>query len=257
MAGYDPKDSTSSKQDVGNILKSVRTAGSLKGLRIGVPKDYLVDGISPEVLSAVEKSYQLLEQQGATLVPIHLPHTKYSVAVYYIIAVSEASSNLSRFDGIRFGKRPADIDTAKDLAEFYKKVRAQFGPEVKRRIMLGTFALSSGYYDAYFTKACKVRRLIAQDFSEAFKTCDVIAAPVSPSTAYKVGEKAANPLKMYLNDIFTIPVNLAGLPGISLPCGQDSQGLPIGLHMIAPQFKDSLLLQTAAQFETLAKGVLT
>jgi aspartyl-tRNA(Asn)/glutamyl-tRNA(Gln) amidotransferase subunit A len=172
------------------------------------------------------------------------------VAVYYILAVSEASSNLARFDGVRFGVRPPKAAEAKDLTDFYQSVRANFGPEVKRRIILGTFALSSGYSEAYFKRACQVRRLIQQDFDHAFKEVDFIVGPVAPTTAFKLGEKNSDPLQMYLNDIFTIPVNLAGLPAMSLPCGKDQQGLPIGLHLIAPQYGDEKMISVAQAFST-------
>ena len=209
--------------------------------RIGVPKEYFISGMQPEVEKSTQTVIEALKKAGHTLVDISLPHTQYSVAVYYIVAVSEASSNLSRFDGVRFGNR---VQSA-NLTEMYKKTIALFGSEVKRRIVLGTFALSSGYYDAYFKKACQVRRLIANDFKKAFESCDLIVGPVAPTTAFKLGEKVSDPLKMYLNDILTIPVNLAGLPAISVPAGRDSKGMPIGVQFIGKHFQDAHVLNAA------------
>ncbi len=249
MGGYDPLDSTSSERTLEKFSQIAAKEPDWKNLRIGVPKEYWVDGIADDVANRVRESLKFFEKKGAKLVDVSLPHTQYSVSVYYIVAVSEASSNLSRFDGVRFGVRPASLKDAKDLADFYKKVRAQFGPEVKRRIILGTFALSSGYYDAYFRKACQVRRLITHDFNEAFKHCDFIAAPVSPTTAFKQKDQTMDPLKMYLNDILTIPANLSGLPGISVPCGKGDHDLPIGLQLLGPAFSDGGLLSLAHAFE--------
>ncbi len=249
MAGHDPKDSTSSPKPTENFLAQTQKEPDWKSLRIGIPKEYWVQGMSPEVEASVRESLKFFEKKGAKLVDVTLPHTQYAVSVYYIVAVSEASSNLARIDGVRFGVRPPSADQVEDIADFYKKIRANFGPEVKRRIILGTFALSSGYYDAYFNKACQVRRLMKNDFDAAFNNCDMIAAPVSPSTAFKVGEKASDPLKMYLNDILTIPANLVGLPGLSVPCGKDSKGLPIGMQLIGPQWQDARILSVANAFE--------
>jgi aspartyl-tRNA(Asn)/glutamyl-tRNA(Gln) amidotransferase subunit A len=249
MGGHDPLDSTSSPKPMENFAAETRKGIDWKGLRIGVPKEYFVDGIDASVQKAVRETIAWAEKQGAKLVDISLPNTPYSVSVYYIVAVSEASSNLARFDGVRFGVRPPSAMQVEDIADFYKTVRANFGPEVKRRIILGTFALSSGYYDAYFRKACQVRRLVKNDFDRVFKDCDVILGPVGPTTAYRKGEKAADPLKMYLNDILTIPCNLAGLPGMSVPCGKDEKGLPIGIQVIAPQFRDDLVLRVGAAIE--------
>jgi aspartyl-tRNA(Asn)/glutamyl-tRNA(Gln) amidotransferase subunit A len=249
MSGFDPMDSTSSRETRGGFVEAARRAPDWKSLRIGVPKEYFVDGLDPAIAKAVDGSLKWFESQGAKLVPISLPHTKYSVAIYYIVAVSEASSNLARFDGVRFGYRPDGGEEFRDLADFYKKARSKFGPEVKRRIILGTFALSSGYSEAYFKRACQVRRLVKQDFDHAFSQVDLIMGPVSPTTAYKIGEKSKDPLKMYLNDIFTIPVNLSGLPGMSIPCGTDDNGLPIGLHLIGPHFGEERMLSVAAAFE--------
>ncbi len=249
MSGHDPKDSTSAPLEKTRSAKNLASAQDLSSLRIGVPKEYFVGGLDPSVEKSVQNSLKWFESRGAKLVSISLPHTQYAVAVYYLVAVSEASSNLARFDGVRFGVRPPAADEARDLAEFYKKVRANFGPEVKRRIILGTFALSSGYYDAYYRRACQVRRLIQRDFDEAFKQVDIIASPVSTTTAFRLGEKNSDPLAMYLNDIFTIPVNLAGLPALSIPCGQDIAGLPVGLQLTSPAFTEESLLSIAHAFE--------
>ncbi len=250
MCGHDPLDSTSlPRAKTVAHFKATQSEPEWNRLRIGVPKEYFVEGLQPGVEKAIQASLKWFESRGAKLVPISLPHTKYSVAVYYIVAVSEASSNLARYDGVRFGVRPPSASEAPDLATFYKRVRANFGPEVKRRIILGTFALSSGYSEAYYKRACQVRRLIQQDFDRAFEQVDVIAGPVSPTTAFRLGEKTQDPLKMYLNDIFTIPANLAGLPAMSLPCGEDGEKLPIGLHLIGPQFDEEKILSMAAAFE--------
>ncbi|MBC7385544.1 MAG: Asp-tRNA(Asn)/Glu-tRNA(Gln) amidotransferase subunit GatA [Cryobacterium sp.] len=249
MGGHDPKDSTSSPYALPDFTAELRKPMDWKGLRVGIPKEYFVDGFDPAVLSEVRAAIAWVEKQGAKLVDISLPNTPYAVSVYYIVAVSEASSNLARFDGVRFGVRPPDAMQVEDIADFFKRVRSNFGPEVKRRIILGTFALSSGYYDAYYRKACQVRRMIKDDFDRVFRECDVILGPVSPSTAFKHGEKNADPLKMYLNDILTIPCNLAGLPGMSVPCGTDNLGLPIGLQVIAPMFRDDLVLKVGHAFE--------
>ncbi len=256
MAGLDPRDSTTSSEPVGDWVKVVRetaAAPTARGLKVGVPKEYFIDGIDAEVRSAVEGMIAKLKEQGAEIVPVSLPHTEFAVATYYVVAVSEASSNLSRYDGVRFGVRPKEAMEAGSPAEFYKKVRANFGAEVKRRIILGTFALSSGYYDAYYRKAGQVRRLMRQDFENAFKQVDVIVSPVAPTTAFKIGEKAKNPLQMYLTDIFTIPASMAGLPAMSVPVGQDHQGLSIGMHLIAPRFQEEKLLKAATVVEAIAE----
>jgi aspartyl-tRNA(Asn)/glutamyl-tRNA(Gln) amidotransferase subunit A len=252
MAGHDPLDSTSSPRASGRF--SGAAAITFSGLRVGVPREYFVGGLEPAVERSIQSALAWMEKQGASLVPVSLPHTEHAVSVYYIVAVSEASSNLARFDGVRYGTRPRGADSAGALEDFYRSVRSHFGPEVKRRILLGTFALSSGYYDAYYRRACQVRRLIARDFQDAFSQVDVIAAPVSPTTAFRLGEKSRDPLTMYLNDIFTIPANLAGVPAISLPCGEDDLGLPIGLHLMGPQFADERLLGVAHAFEMGQKG---
>lgn len=248
MSGHDPLDSTSSLEASGEFAKASRTQPNWKGLRVGVPKEYFGGGLQPEVGKAIQESLKWMESQGAKLVEISLPHTSYSVAVYYLVAVSEASSNLSRFDSIRYGVRPSEGDV-RDLADFYKKARSLFGTEVKRRIILGTFALSTGYSDAYYNRACQVRRLVKQDFDQAFSQVDLIAGPVSPTTAFKLGEKIQDPLQMYLNDIFTIPANLAGIPAMSVPCGEDAQGLSIGIQLMGPAFAEERLISVAAAFE--------
>ncbi len=255
MAGADVYDSTTSSEDVPNWpreLAEASTKVTAKGLRIGVPKEYFIDGIDLEVKTAIESTIQKLKDQGAEIVPVSLPHTQYAVATYYVIAVSEASSNLSRIDGVRFGVRPKEAMTAGSTTEFYKRVRANFGPEVKRRIILGTFALSSGYYDAYYKKAGQVRRLMRNDFEAAFEKVDVIVSPVSPTTAFKLGEKSKNPLQMYLTDIFTIPASMAGLPAMSVPVAKDTQGLSIGFHLIAPRFREDTLFRVGAMVERLS-----
>ena len=244
IAGHDPADSTSANRPVPQYSASL--TGDVKGLRIGVPKEYFVSGIQPAVEQAVRTAVRQLERNGAAIREISLPHTDYAVAVYYIVATAEASSNLARYDGMRYGHRAR----AKDLTETYMLSRAEgFGPEVKRRIILGTYALSAGYYDAYYLKAQRVRTLIKRDFDEAFKSCDVIIAPTAPTTAFKIGEKTQDPLQMYLSDIYTISVNLAGLPALSLPCGFDSEGLPIGLQIIGKQFDESTILAVAYAYE--------
>ncbi len=255
MSGVDMYDSTTADQPVEDWVKVVRDTAanpSPQGMRIGVPKEYFIDGIDSEVRQAIEDTIEKLKAQGAEIVPVSLPHTEYAVATYYVVAVSEASSNLSRYDGVRFGVRPKAAMEAGSPAEFYKKVRANFGAEVKRRIILGTFALSSGYYDAYYRKAGQVRRLMRNDFEAAFKNVDVIVSPVAPTTAFKIGEKAKNPLQMYLTDIFTIPASMAGLPAMSVPVAKDHQGLSIGMHLIAPRFKEGVLLKAATIVERIS-----
>jgi aspartyl-tRNA(Asn)/glutamyl-tRNA(Gln) amidotransferase subunit A len=244
IAGHDPADSTSADRSV--PLFSEALTGDVKGLRLGVPKEYFVTGIAPEVEQAVRDAIRLLEKNGAVVEEISLPHTEYAVAVYYIVATAEASSNLARYDGMRFGHRAG----GKDLLETYMLSREEgFGPEVKRRIMLGTYALSAGYYDAYYLKAQRVRALIKQDFHAAFQRCDAILTPTAPTTAFKIGEKIADPLQMYLSDIYTISVNLAGLPALSLPCGFDGDGMPIGLQIIGKHFDEATVLRLAHAYE--------
>jgi aspartyl-tRNA(Asn)/glutamyl-tRNA(Gln) amidotransferase subunit A len=244
IAGVDPHDSTCSARPVPDYEAAL--AGDVHGMRVGVPKEYFVEGMDREVESSVRESLTRLESMGAKTVEISLPHTGYAIAAYYLIATAEASANLARYDGIRYGLRAA----ADNTIDLYNRTRAQgFGTEVKRRIMLGTFALSAGYYDAYYLNAQKVRTLIRNDFEQAFKTCDVIAAPVAPTTAFKLGEKTDNPLQMYLSDIFTISVNLAGLPGISVPCGYDGRGMPVGLQLIGPAFGEEAILRAGGAWE--------
>jgi len=245
LAGYDPKESTSVKAEVPDYRQYV--GRDIKGFKIGIPKEYFIEGIDPEVSLAVKKAIEVIEKCGGQCIDISLPHTQYSVAVYYIIAPAEASSNLARYDGVKYGFRIAD---ARDLAEMYQKTRMQgFGAEVKRRIMIGTYALSAGYYDAYYGKASQVRALIRQDFDKAFKQCDIIITPTTPTPAFKIGEKTDDPLQMYLSDIFTISTNLAGIPGISVPCGFTAAGLPIGVQFLAGHFEEGKLLQIASAYE--------
>jgi aspartyl-tRNA(Asn)/glutamyl-tRNA(Gln) amidotransferase subunit A len=244
IAGHDPADSTSVPAPAPAYASFLD--GNAKGLRLGLPKEYFIPGMQPEVEAAVRQAVRALEKNGVEVVEVSLPHTEYAVAVYYIIATAEASSNLARYDGMKYGYRAQ----GKDLAETYFKTRQEgFGPEVKRRIMLGTYALSAGYYDAYYLKAQKVRALIKRDFDEAFRKCDVIVTPTAPTTAFKIGEKTDDPLQMYLSDIFTISVNLAGLPGLSLPCGFDGDGMPIGLQIIGKHFDEATILRVAHAYE--------
>jgi len=244
IAGYDPGDSTSVNRAVPRYASSLTEP--VKGLRLGIPKEYFVAGMQAEVERAVRTAIRELEKTGAVVEEISLPHTEYAVAVYYIVATAEASSNLARYDGMRYGRRAQ----AQDLTETYMISRDEgFGAEVKRRIMLGTYALSAGYYDAYYLKAQKVRTLIKRDFDEAFKRCDVIVTPTAPTTAFKLGEKTQDPLQMYLSDIYTISINLAGLPALSLPCGFDSEGMPIGLQIIGKPFDESTIFGVAYNYE--------
>jgi aspartyl-tRNA(Asn)/glutamyl-tRNA(Gln) amidotransferase subunit A len=244
IAGHDPMDSTSANVDVPDYLSSL--TGDIKGLRIAVPKEYLAEGVNPEVKEKVIEALKVLEAQGATWEEVSLPHSKYALATYYLLSSSEASANLSRFDGVRYGVRS---DNAENLLELYKNSRSEgFGDEVKRRIMLGTFALSSGYYDAYYKKAQKVRTLIKNDFEQVFNDFDVIIGPTTPTTAFKIGEKTDDPLTMYANDILTIPVNLAGVPAISVPCGF-SNGLPVGLQIIGKHFDERTIYRVASVYE--------
>ncbi|WP_416148773.1 Asp-tRNA(Asn)/Glu-tRNA(Gln) amidotransferase subunit GatA [Salipaludibacillus sp. HK11] len=243
IAGYDERDSTSADIAVPNYLSAL--SGDIKGMKIGVPKEYLAEGVSEDVKKQVTQALKHLEELGATWEEVSLPHSKYALATYYLLASSEASANLSRFDGIRYGVRKEQDN----LIETYRQTRTEgFGDEVKRRIMLGTFALSSGYYDAYYKKAQKVRTLIKQDFEELFLNYDVIVGPTTPTTAFKLGEKLDDPLTMYANDILTIPVNLAGVPAISVPCGL-ADGLPVGLQIIGKHFDEETVYRVAHAFE--------
>ena len=244
IAGVDPLDSTCAARPVPDYEGAL--TGDVKGLRIGVPREYFIAGIDSEVEATVRAALHQFEKLGAALVEISLPHTEYAIATYYIVATAEASANLARYDGIRYGLRVE----ANNNIELYNSTRARgFGAEVKRRIMLGTFALSSGYYDAYYLKAQKVRTLIRHDFERAFESCDIIATPVAPTTAFRLGEKTADPMQMYLSDIFTISVNLAGLPGMSIPCGYDGGGMPIGLQLLGAPFGEETILRAGDAYE--------
>ncbi|OGS02005.1 MAG: aspartyl/glutamyl-tRNA amidotransferase subunit A [Elusimicrobia bacterium RIFOXYB12_FULL_50_12] len=244
ISGHDSKDSTSAKIEPREFIGDMKK--DIKGLRVGLPKEYFIDGVDKEVNDSVRAALKVLEGLGAVIEEISLPHTQYATAVYYIIAPSEASANLARYDGVKYGFRAQ----SGNLLEQYEKSRGQgFGPEVKRRIMLGTYALSAGYYDAYYGKAQKVRTLIKQDFENAFRKVDVIVTPTSPSAAFKAGEKSSNPLEMYLSDIFTISCNLAGIPGISIPCGFTANKLPIGLQILGKPFGEAEILRTAYNYE--------
>jgi aspartyl-tRNA(Asn)/glutamyl-tRNA(Gln) amidotransferase subunit A len=245
MAGFDERDSTSIERPPEDYARELEKP--LSGLRIGVPKEHFGEGLSPDVGAAVEAALAQLEKLGAKRVPVELPNSSLSVPAYYVIAPAEASSNLSRFDGARYGYRAKDYA---DLADMYRRTRAEgFGAEVRRRILIGTYVLSHGYYDAYYLKAQKIRRLIANDFDEAFKRCDVVVGPTSPTVAFKLGAKTSDPVQMYLNDIYTIPANLAGLPAASIPCGFGAGGLPVGLHLVGNYFSEAKLLNVAHQYQ--------
>ena len=254
MAGYDNKDSTSANLEMPDLTSYLDK--SIKGKKIGIPKEYTQDGISEDIVSFYETSIQFLKDSGAEIIPVSLPHTKYALPVYYIIAPAEASSNLARYDGVRYGTRKE----AESLDDMYELTRGEgFGDEVQRRIMIGTYVLSSGYYDAYYLKAQKVRRLIKEDFDNTFKNVDFLLTPSTPSTAFELGQKQ-DPLTMYLNDIFTVPASLAGLPGISIPVGLDKAGLPVGIQLIANSFDEPNLISVAhtleksANFNVIAQG---
>ena len=244
ISGHDPLDSTSADIEVPDYTRSL--TGDIKGLRIGIPKEYFELGISQDTKDLVCKAIKVLESLGAICEEVSLPHTQYALGAYYLLSSAEASSNLARFDGVGFGFR---AEEAPDVITMYKNTRTEgFGPEVKRRVMLGTYALSSGYYDAYYLKALKVRTLIKQDFSTAFEKCDAIVAPTTPTVAFKVGEKISDPVGMYQSDLLTVPANMAGIPSISVPCGL-SEGLPVGLQFIAKPFAEDLLLRIAHAYE--------
>lgn len=252
MAGNDWKDATTPKEMVPDYAAALPTEPGkvLKGLKIGVPREYFVEGLSPEVEKLVRAAMAEYEKQGAVLKEISLPYTKYAVAIYYIIMPAELSANLARYDGIRYGLKPEGEIT--DIIDQYYKTRDQgFGPEVKRRILTGTYVLSAGYFDAYYRKALKVRTLIKEDFQKAFADVDVIMTPVSPGPAFKIGEKSSDPLSMYLEDAFTIPASMAGIPALSVPCGFSSEGMPVGLQIIAPQFKEQKLLQIGHAYQLI------
>jgi len=246
IAGHDPKDSTSVDCEVPNYLENLEAG--VKGLKLGIPKEYFIDGIDPEIQKAVQAAIELYKSLGAEMLEVSLPHTDHGIATYYLIATAEASSNLARFDGVRYGMRVEEQGDG--LAQMYTKTRgAGFGPEVKRRIMLGTYALSAGYYDAYYLKAQKVRTLVRQDFTQAFDKVDAILTPTSPAPAFKVGANMNDPLAMYLSDVFTVSANLAGLPGLSLPCGFTEAGLPIGLQILGRPWDEAGVLQIARAYE--------
>jgi aspartyl-tRNA(Asn)/glutamyl-tRNA(Gln) amidotransferase subunit A len=245
ICGKDPMDATSADLPVPDFTAAL--TGDVSGLRIGLPKEYFTEALGTEVRAKVEAAVDVLKSLGAEVVDVSLPHSEYAIATYYIICTAEASANLARFDGVRYGFRHPD---AKDVRDLYVMSKSEaFGPEVQRRIMLGTYVLSSGYYDAYYLKAQKVRRLIKQDFDTAFEECDVILGPTSPTPAFEFGAKTADPLEMYLSDIYTISVNLATLPGLSLPCGLSAEGLPVGMQLIAKPFDEETLLRTAHAYE--------
>ncbi len=244
IVGHDEMDSTSSTAEVPDYTKSL--VEDVKGLKIGLPKEYFVKGMDPEVEQAIRTAIQKYEELGAEVVEISLPHTEYAISTYYLIAPAEAATNLERYDGVSYGER---VD-GEDLVQMMTNTRDEkFGEEVKRRIMIGNYALSAGYYDAYYLKALKVRTLVQQDYTEAFKKVDVIMAPTAPTPAFKIGEMMADPLQMYLQDVCTVPLNLAGLPGISIPCGRSSKGLPIGLQIIGKPLAEETLIRTAYTYE--------
>jgi aspartyl-tRNA(Asn)/glutamyl-tRNA(Gln) amidotransferase subunit A len=244
MAGLDERDSTSVSLARTDYARDL--AQPVKGLKIGVPEEYFSEGLDNEVAETVQAAIQVLADQGAEVVPVHLPNKDLAVSSYYVLAPAEASSNLSRFDGVRYGHR---CEAPKDLNDLYTRSRSEgFGEEVKRRIMVGTYVLSEGYYDAYYRKAQKLRRLVRDDFVKAFEQCDLIVGPVAPSVAFDIGEKTDDPVSMYLADLYTIPVNLAGLPAMSVPAGF-AQGRPVGLHIIGPYFEEHIILQLAHQYQ--------
>jgi aspartyl-tRNA(Asn)/glutamyl-tRNA(Gln) amidotransferase subunit A len=247
MAGFDRKDTTSVERPVPHYEAAL--TGDIRGLRVGIPAEYRVDNMPSEIEALWQQGIDWLKQAGAEIVDVSLPHTKYALPAYYIIAPAEASSNLARYDGVRYGVR----ENGQDIDDMYAKTRAAgFGDEVVRRIMVGTYALSAGYYDAYYVKALQVRRLIADDFAKAYEKCDVLLTPTTPSAAFAIGEQTEDMLQMYLNDVFTVTVNLAGLPGISVPAGMDAQGLPLGLQLIGKAFGEEELLRVAGVIESAA-----
>lgn len=251
IAGHDAKDSTSSTKDLPDFEAAL--SGDVKGLKVGIPKEYRMEGMDPEIEAMWENGANLLKEAGAEVVEISLPHTHYALPTYYIIAPAEASSNLARYDGVRFGLRVSEKGDSLD--DMYEKTRAAgFGHEVKRRIMIGTYVLSAGYYDAYYKKAQKVRWLIADDFKQAFEQCDVILTPTAPSAAFGLDEKQDDPVTMYLNDVFTVPASLAGLPGISIPAAKNKDGLPLGLQLIGRSFDEATVLRTADVMESMFEG---
>ena len=247
MAGFDEKDSTSADMAVPDFEAAL--TGGVKGLRVGIPAEYVVDGMNDETVALWEQGKAWLKEAGAEIVDISLPHTKYALPAYYIIAPAEASSNLARYDGVRYGQR----EDGSDLTEMYENTRASgFGVEVRRRILIGTYVLSAGYYDAYYLKAQRVRALIARDFTQAYEKCDVILTPTTPGPAFAAGEKSDDPIAMYLNDVLTVPASLAGLPAISVPAGLSGEGLPLGLHLIGKAFDEETMFRAAQALETAA-----
>jgi len=247
MAGFDPRDSTSLERPTDDYLKDIRADKPLNGLRIGLPTEFFGDGLAEDIRVALERALDEYRKLGATTVEVSLPNAQLAVPAYYVLAPAEASSNLSRFDGVRYGHRAAEYT---DLDDMYRKTRSEgFGAEVKRRILIGTYVLSHGYYDAYYLQAQKLRRLISEDFTRAFETCDILAGPVTPTTAWKIGEKVDDPVQMYLSDIYTLALNLAGLPGLSLPCGFDTGKLPVGLQLIGNHFDEARLLNVAHRYQ--------
>ncbi len=248
ISGHDPKDSTSANINVPDFAAAI--TGDIKGMTIGIPKEYRVDGMPDEIAELWEQGIKWLESAGAKTIEVSMPHTHYALPTYYVIAPAEASSNLARYDGVRYGHRAKE----NDLTDMYEITRAEgFGAEVKRRIMIGTYALSSGYYDAYYIKAQKVRRLIAQDFQKAFEKCDALLTPTAPSAAFAIGENEDDPIKMYLNDVFTVPASLAGLPGMSIPAGLDKDGLPLGLQIIGKAWDEETVFKVSGIIEDMAQ----
>jgi aspartyl-tRNA(Asn)/glutamyl-tRNA(Gln) amidotransferase subunit A len=248
MASVDPKDSTSVDRPVPDYEAGLE--GGVKGLRVGIPKEYRIDGAPPEIEALWQKGAEWLKAQGAQIVDVSLPHTKYALPAYYIVAPAEASSNLARYDGVRFGHRAKNV---RDIVDLYEKSRAEgFGPEVRRRILIGTYVLSAGYYDAYYTRAQKIRALILRDFVEAYKKCDVLLTPATPGPAFAIGAKSDDPVSMYLNDVFTVTVNLAGLPGLAVPAGLTAEGLPLGLQIIGQAFDEETVLRAGRAIEQAA-----
>ncbi len=247
IAGHDPKDSTSRIEPVQPYSEILKKTENLRGLRIGIPKEYFVEGLDAEINASIRTAIKQLESLGAEAIEVSLPHTQYAIPVYYLILFAEASSNLAKYDGIRFGLSERNVE---GLLDVYLKTReVGFGAETKRRIMLGTFALSAGYYDAYYLKAQKVRTLIRQDFEKAFEVCDALITPVAPTTAFRIGEKVSNPLDMYLSDVFSVEVNMAGIPAMSVPCGI-SNGLPIGMQIMGPHLSEEMLLRIAYMYQS-------
>ncbi len=248
MASVDAKDSTSMDVPVPDYEKLLE--GGIKGLKVGIPKEYRMDGAPPEIAALWDKGADWLKAQGAEIVEVSLPHTKYALPTYYIVAPAECSSNLARYDGVRFGHR---AKSARDITDLYEKSRAEgFGAEVQRRILIGTYVLSAGYYDAYYARAQKLRTLIARDFTEAYRKCDVLLTPATPGPAFAVGDKSDDPVAMYLNDVFTVTVNLAGLPGLAVPAGLTETGLPLGLQLIGKAFDEATVLRAGLAIEQAA-----